>query len=110
MIVKRLFPRAEQEPLRRAFMEHFVTNDRRAYEASTRALVGWTVADKLPEMTCPVLVVSGDRDYTPVSMKEAYVARLPDARLAVIPDAGHACTLDQPHEVNRVLETFLKSV
>lgn len=109
MIVKRLFPRPDQEPLRRAFLEHFVTNDRRAYEASTRALVGWTVADRLTAITCPVLVISGDRDYTPVSMKEEYVARLPHARLAVIEDAGHACTLERPDAVNRVLETFLTS-
>jgi 3-oxoadipate enol-lactonase len=110
MITKRLFPKTEQEPLRRAFLEHFVTNDRRAYEASTRALVGWTVADKLSGITCPVLVISGDRDYTPVSAKEAYVARLPNARLAVIGDAGHACTIEQPDQVNRVLRAFLTSV
>jgi 3-oxoadipate enol-lactonase len=110
MIAKRLFPKAEQEPLRRAFLDHFVTNDRRAYRASTRALVGWTVADKLQGMTCPVLVMSGDRDYTPVSAKEDYVQKLPKARLAVIADAGHACTLEQPDAVNRVLRTFLTSM
>lgn len=54
--------------------------------------------------------MSGDRDYTPVSAKEAYVARLPNARLAVIGDAGHACTIEQPDQVNRVLRTFLISV
>jgi pimeloyl-ACP methyl ester carboxylesterase len=110
MIARRLFPRTEQEPLRRAFEEHFVTNDRRAYEASTRALIGWTVADRLSAIGCPVLVVSGDRDYTPVSAKEPYVAALPNARLVVIADAGHACTLEQPDQVNRVLRTFLTSV
>lgn len=110
MITKRLFPKAEQEPLRRAFLEHFVTNDPRAYAASTRSLVGWTVAEELSRITCPVLVISGDRDYTPVSAKEAYVATLPNARLAVIGDAGHACTIEQPDEVNRVLRAFLISV
>lgn len=110
MIAKRLFPKPGQEPLRRAFLEHFVTNDPRAYEASTRALVGWTVADRLAEVTCPVLVISGDRDYTPVALKAAYVARLPDARLVVIGDAGHACTIEQPDQVNQVLRQFLIAV
>jgi 3-oxoadipate enol-lactonase len=110
MIVKRLFPKPDQEGLRRAFLDHYVTNDRRAYEASTRALVGWTVADRLPDIRCPVLVISGDRDYTPVSAKERYVAALPNARLAVIDDAGHACTLERPAEVNRVIAEFLASV
>jgi 3-oxoadipate enol-lactonase len=107
MIVKRLFPKPEQEPLRRSFLEHYVQNDRRAYEASTRALVGWTVADRLHDIRCPVLVISGDRDYTPVSAKEPYVAALPDARLVVVADAGHACTLERPDEVNRVIREFL---
>ena len=110
MIAKRLFPKPGQEPLRRAFLEHFVTNDPRAYEASTRALVGWTVAERLAEVTCPVLVISGDRDYTPVALKAAYAARLPDARLAVIGDAGHVCTIEQPDHVNQVLRQFLIAV
>jgi 3-oxoadipate enol-lactonase len=110
MIVKRLFPKPDQEGLRRAFLEHYVRNDRRAYEASTRALVGWTVADRLHAIRCPVLVISGDRDYTPVAAKEPYVAALPDARLAVIADAGHACTIERPDEVNRVIGGFLASL
>jgi len=110
MIVKRLGPKPDQEPLRRAFLEHYVRNDRRAYEASTRALVGWTVADRLRDIRCPVLVISGDRDYTPVSAKEPYVAALPNARLAVVADAGHACTLERPAEVNRIIRDFLVTV
>jgi pimeloyl-ACP methyl ester carboxylesterase len=58
-------------------------------------------------MTCPVLVMAGDRDYTPVSAKESYLARLPNARLAVIADAGHACTLERPEAVNAALKAFL---
>jgi 3-oxoadipate enol-lactonase len=107
LIVKRLFPKPGQEPLRRAFLEHYVTNDRRAYAASTRALVGWSVADRLPTIACPVLVISGDRDYTPVAAKQAYLGAMPNARLAVIEDAGHACTLERPDEVNRVIAAFI---
>jgi 3-oxoadipate enol-lactonase len=107
MIVKRLFPKPEQEPLRRAFLAHYLTNDRRAYEASTRAVVGWSVADRLPAIACPVLVISGDRDYTPVSAKEAYVRTLRNARLVVIEDAGHACTIERPADVNRAIAEFI---
>jgi pimeloyl-ACP methyl ester carboxylesterase len=107
MIARRLFPKPDQEPLRRAFLEHYVTNDQRAYEASTRALVGWSVADRLAAISCPVLVISGDRDYTPVAAKEPYVRALPDARLVVIEDAGHACTLERPAAVNRAIAEFI---
>jgi pimeloyl-ACP methyl ester carboxylesterase len=110
MIVRRLFPKPDQDALRRAFLKHYVRNDRRAYEASTRALVGWTVAERLGDIRCPVLVVSGDRDYTPVAAKKPYVAALPNARLVVIEDAGHACTIERPAEVNRLLREFFTAV
>lgn len=106
-IAARLFPKPEQEHLRRAFVDHVATNDPRAYEASTRAVVGWTIEERLGEIRCPVLVISGDRDYTPVSMKEAYVGKLPNARLEIMADAGHACTIEKPGEFNALLRRFL---
>jgi pimeloyl-ACP methyl ester carboxylesterase len=107
LLVRRLFPKPEQEPLRRDFLSRMVGNDRHAYLATTRAIMGWSVADRLPEVRCPVLVVSGDRDYTPVSRKEEYVRRLPDAQLAVIADSGHATPIDRPEEFNQRLLRFL---
>ena len=107
-IAARLFPKPEQEAMRRAFVEHLATNDPRAYEASTRAVAGWTVEDKLGAITCPVLVISGDRDYTPVSMKEAYVRKLPDARLEVMADAGHACSIERPEAFNALIRRFVE--
>ncbi len=106
-IAGRLFPKPQHEALRRAFVDHMITNDPRAYEASTRAVVGWTVEDQLAAIRCPVLVLSGDRDYTPVAMKEAYVQKLPDARLEVLVDAGHACSIERPEAFNAIIRQFL---
>jgi Predicted hydrolases or acyltransferases (alpha/beta hydrolase superfamily) len=72
-----------------------------------RALVGWSVADRLGDIRCPTLVIASDQDYTPVSAKEAYVARMPNARLVVIPDAHHAVTVERPEEFNQALLDFL---
>jgi pimeloyl-ACP methyl ester carboxylesterase len=57
--------------------------------------------------TCPTLIVSADRDYTPVALKETYVKLLPDARLVVIADSRHATPLDQPERFNQTLLEFL---
>jgi 3-oxoadipate enol-lactonase len=53
-----------------------------------------------------VLVLAADRDYTPVSAKEAYIPRLADARLVVLHDSGHASPMDQPGQVNQALLDF----
>ena len=64
---KRLFPKPEREHLRRVLIERCAEIDKRAYLASFRAIVGWSVAERLGEIGCPVLVVAADQDYTPVS-------------------------------------------
>ncbi|MBP7962599.1 MAG: alpha/beta fold hydrolase [Caldilineaceae bacterium] len=106
-LAPRLFPKPEQEEIRRTFTERWLENDKRAYIASLRALLGWSVADRLGEIRCPILVIAGDQDYTPLSIKEAYVAQLPQAELVVIPDSRHATPIDQPEAFNRTVGEFL---
>jgi pimeloyl-ACP methyl ester carboxylesterase len=108
-LAPRLFPMPEQEELRRTFTERWLENDKRAYMASLRALLGWSVADRLGEIRCPVLVIAADQDYTPVSAKEAYVAKLPRAELVVIPDSRHATPVDQPEAFNRAVLDFCRA-
>jgi 3-oxoadipate enol-lactonase len=110
IIAKRLFPRPDQEPYRRELVASMASHDRRAYDLLMRAIVGWSVSDRLDAVRSPVLAVSGDRDYTPVARKEKYVRRLHDARLVVIPESGHATPLDQPAPFNASLLQFLESI
>ena len=107
MLSKRLFPRPEHAELRRLSRERIGANDRRAYLDAMRALVGWSVADRLGEIRCPTLVIAADRDYTPLADKEAYVRRLPSAELAVIEDAHHAVPMEHPVRFNQILDQFL---
>jgi pimeloyl-ACP methyl ester carboxylesterase len=81
--------------------QRWAQNDKRAYLASFDAIVGWGVQERLGRITCPTLVISADRDYTPVALKKAYVELLPNARLVVIEDSRHATPLDQPDVFNR---------
>jgi 3-oxoadipate enol-lactonase len=107
ILARRLFTKPDEEPLRRDFIAQMATNDRHAYLATTRGVLGWSVADRLAEVACPVLVVSGDRDYTPVSRKQQYARHLRDAKLVVIRDSGHATPIDQPQAFNDELVRFL---
>jgi 3-oxoadipate enol-lactonase len=104
---RRLFPRPEQAPLRALMAARYAQNDRRAYLAAMRALINWSVMDRLSDLRCPTLVVAGDQDYTPPAYKETYAAQIPDARLVVIEDSRHATPIDQPERFNQVVLDFL---
>lgn len=101
------FPRPGQEAERRLLAERLASNDPAAYRAATRAIIGWSVAERIRDIRCPALVVSGDHDYTPVSLKEAYASLMHDARICVIADSRHVTTHDQPAALNRALIDFL---
>lgn len=107
---KLLFPRPEQAELRHKVEQRWPRNDKRAYLASLDAIIGWGVRERLQRILCPTLVISADRDYTPVEAKQAYVTELPDARLQVIDNSRHATPLDQPQRFNTALLDFFAEV
>jgi pimeloyl-ACP methyl ester carboxylesterase len=69
-----------------------------------------TVIEVLPAIRVPTLVVVGDRDEPFLAPSRYMAGKIAGARLATIPDAGHASNLDQPEAFNRVLREFLDSL
>ena len=64
--------------------------------------------EDLAGLDVPTLVLVGDKDATaPVDVAEEMAQQLPNARLAVIPDAGHLSNLEQPEAFNAELKAFL---
>ncbi|WP_194787898.1 alpha/beta fold hydrolase [Pseudomonas sp. UFMG81] len=106
-LAARLFPKPEQAELRRKMAERWARNDKRAYLKSFNAIVDWGVQERIGQIRCPTLVIAADHDYTPIPLKERYVALMPHARLVVIDDSRHATPLDQPEVFNRTLLQFL---
>lgn len=107
LIGPHLFPKPEHRAARERFIERTARNDPQAYLQAFGALIGWSVAERISTITCPVLAIAADRDYTPLSMKEAYVAKIPGARLEVVADARHALPMEKPEQFNAVLKNFL---
>ncbi|HWM17621.1 MAG TPA: alpha/beta hydrolase [Microbacterium sp.] len=67
--------------------------------------------NRLHSISCPVLVVHGDRDTgVPVARAEEAARRLPDAQLVVAPDAGHWVQRDRPEIVVPAVIDFLKTL
>ena len=106
-IAPRLFPAPEHAALRADFVTRWAANDPAAYAATLRAFAGWNVADQLDRIQCPVLVLAAEHDYTPVAVKEAYVAKLANATLVVIPNSRHALPVERPHAFNGAVAMFL---
>jgi len=106
---QRLFVQPGDAPLRQTFADRWAENDPVAYLAALRAMVGWSVNDRLGDIRCPTLVLAADHDYTPVSLKEGYTARIPGARLVVVADSRHALPIERPHEFNEAVLAFLEN-
>jgi pimeloyl-ACP methyl ester carboxylesterase len=71
------------------------------------AQVDAQVIDHLPRIAVPTLVVVGERDTAFLDGSRYMAAKIPGARLVVVPDAGHGVNVDQPAAVNSALREFL---
>lgn len=71
---------------------------------------GWTVVDRLHEITVPTLVMAGRSDFVfpPEAMQEL-AAGIPGASLRIIERAGHNPHEEQTSEVMRAVRDFLSS-
>lgn len=64
--------------------------------------------DRLGELTMPVLVVTGELDQAYTQRGRRLAAAIgPNARLVVLPGAGHACHLETPEAFLAALQRFL---
>jgi pimeloyl-ACP methyl ester carboxylesterase len=61
------------------------------------------------EIRCPTTIVVGDSDQlTPPALAEEMARGIDNARLVVIPEAGHLSPLEQPAHVTRALTDLLQ--
>jgi pimeloyl-ACP methyl ester carboxylesterase len=66
------------------------------------------VRDRVGEIAVPVLAVVGEDDgLTPVAYHEFFASRIPDCRLAVIPDAAHLAMVERPAAFSDAVGEFL---
>lgn len=64
---------------------------------------------KLGHLTLPVLWVSGEKDTRYTELARQAVDSLPDARLSVIPFAGHRVPWEEPAAFTNTVHSFLSS-
>jgi pimeloyl-ACP methyl ester carboxylesterase len=82
--------------------------DAGGYGAQIAAVLGHDAGARLQEIAAPTLVLTGDDDRViPAASSEVLHERIPNARLEVIPGAGHLFFIDKPGETLALLEGFL---
>jgi pimeloyl-ACP methyl ester carboxylesterase len=68
------------------------------------------VIDALAGIRVPALVLVGERDADYLRAAEVMAARLPNAKHALLPNAGHVLNIDESEAFDRTLLAFLRSV
>jgi 3-oxoadipate enol-lactonase len=110
IVSERLFPNPEQAEFRELFMQQVLQSDPTGYRAAIRALAGFNVMDRLKEIAFPTLVITGQDDTTvDPELQRSLATKISGAQQMVISNAGHAVSIDQPAEFNRILLDFLNA-
>ncbi len=69
------------------------------------------VMDRIPEISCPTLVIVGANDVmTPLKYAKYMADRIKGAKLVTIEGAGHSLRLEKPDEVTKAIQEFLNAM
>jgi 3-oxoadipate enol-lactonase len=110
LVARTVFPRPEQEALRRAATARLARMSRRGYAAAAGAVATFDARAALRDVRCPTMVVAGIDDRTVgLDAKHALADAIAGARLILVPDSGHVTNVDQPAAFNTVLKEFLSA-
>lgn len=79
--------------------------------AMHRWVHGVNLIDRLPEISCPALIVTGERD-TLTDLDDASILadRIPDSRKVILPDRPHNIAYTHPREVAMAVRAFLDDI
>lgn len=89
-------------------MSRFLETPVEGYLGCCEAIAALDYADDLIRIKAKTLVIAGEADVgTPPAMSRAIAAKIPGAKLAVIPGAAHLSVAEKPAEFADLVERFL---
>lgn len=107
LIANRLFPHEDQAPKRQRVVDVVGANPKQAYLAAIHALIGWSALERIHAITCPVLILAAEFDYTPLDEKRAEATRFPHAEFVEVKGSRHGTPFDAIEEFNSRVLDFL---
>jgi pimeloyl-ACP methyl ester carboxylesterase len=74
-----------------------------------RANIDYPIRERLPEISCPTLIVWGEEDKViPVSDAYVFEELIPNSRKVIYEDTGHMAMLERPAAFNGLLAEFIE--
>lgn len=77
-------------------------------QAAEESLGEWDFRSEMKAVKIPALVLEGAKTNVPLDATREWVKSLPNARLLLIPNAGHMNWVDQPQAVISAMDVFFK--
>ncbi|MFZ2360742.1 MAG: alpha/beta hydrolase [Anaerolineae bacterium] len=99
------------EQLKRLYLQAVLENDPQVMYGDFYACDQFDRRADVARIATPALVLCGSNDLmTPPKFSESLAQTLPNARLALIPNAGHMVALEAPEEVAAAVNAFLRGL
>ena len=97
--------RLSDEALIASVVEMMARSNADIFAAQIRALLARPdAAPLLAGIRCPTLVLCGENDsWAPADRHRDMAARIPDARLILVPECGHMSTMERPEAITQAL-------
>ena len=109
-VARRLFPEPEQAQLREVFQAQVIQANPSGYRSTMRSYARFDLSEQVKSIRVPTLIITGERDsIVPPEIQVELANQIPDAKHVFIPDAGHAVSVEQPIEYNRIILGFLRA-
>ena len=85
--------------------------DPKAYNNQLAAVLSFDFKDKLPNITVPTLIITGDEDYV-VNPQNSYIMNqlMPNSKLVILKGAGHLAIIERADDYNRLVLNFIRDV
>jgi pimeloyl-ACP methyl ester carboxylesterase len=97
------------EELKERGKQQLLANDPAVMLADYHACDAFDVREKLKAIAMPALIVAGEADQmTPPKYAAFMAAQIPQARLSMMPEAGHMVMLEAADTVVQVIADFLR--
>jgi 3-oxoadipate enol-lactonase len=82
---------------------------RESYNAQLQGVLTFESYSRLSQISAPTLVIHGASDrLVPAANGKLIAAKIPGAKLIILPNASHIFTTDQPEAANRAILEFLE--